>query len=215
MRKIISNKDITKYNYSYVELEEVIFNPEEYIIPQCLPTCKVLWEKNIETFMVSNNENDHLYVLLTNISEQNEAKMEQLLQNDKRFFFDDYRSTYGIKVDGFDEKAMVELLSLTQVFEMQDTKRFMDIDAYLNSFRRTGGELYVESDGTIHRKENPKLVDVSLVDVLKLECKESLYIEEEGRIYESPMYLSWHNRYKKYLKEISRGENILDIHKHR
>ena len=76
MRKIISNKDITKYNYSYVELEEVIFNPEEYIIPQCLPTCKALWEKNIETFMVSNNEDDHLYVLLTNISEQNEAKME-------------------------------------------------------------------------------------------------------------------------------------------
>ena len=58
----MSNKDITKYNYSYVELEEVIFNPEEYI-------CKVLWEKNIETFVVSNNEDKHLYVFLPNISE--------------------------------------------------------------------------------------------------------------------------------------------------
>lgn len=211
----MSDKDITKYNYSYVELEEVISNPEEYIIPQCLPACKALWEKNIETFMVSNNDDKYLYVLLTNISEQNEAKMEQLLQSDKRFFFDDYRSAYGIKVDGFDEDAMRELLSLTQVFEMQDTKRFMDIETYLNSFKRTGGELYVERDGTIHRKENPKLADVSLVDALKLEGKESLYIEEEGKIYESDMYLSWHNRYKKYLEEISTGENILDIHKHR
>lgn len=65
----MSDKDITKYNYSYVELEEVISNPEEYIIPQCLPTCKALWEKNIETFMVSNNDDKYLYVLLTNISE--------------------------------------------------------------------------------------------------------------------------------------------------
>lgn len=55
MGKIMSNKYITKYNYPYVELEEVIFNPEEYI-------CKVLWEKNIETFVVSNNEDKHLYV---------------------------------------------------------------------------------------------------------------------------------------------------------
>ncbi len=30
----MSNKDITKHNYSYVELEEVIFNLEEYIISQ-------------------------------------------------------------------------------------------------------------------------------------------------------------------------------------
>jgi len=211
----MSNRYNTKYNYSYVELEEVISNPEEYIIPQCLPTCKTLWDKNIETFMVSNNEDKYLYVLLANVSEQNEAKMEQLLQNDKRFFFDDYRSAYGIKVDGFDEDAMRALLSLTQVFEMQDTKRFMDIETYLNSFKRTGGELYFERDGTIHSKVNPKLADVSLLDALKLEGKESLYIEEEGRIYESPMYLSWHNRYKKYLEENSTGENILDIHKHR
>lgn len=211
----MSNKNIKEYNNGYVELEEVISNQEEFIIPQCLPACKALWEKNIETFMVSNNDDKYLYVLLMNVSEQNEAIIEQLLQNDKRFFFDDYRSTYGIKVDGIDEESMKALLSLTQVFEMQDTKRFMDVETYLNCFKRTGGKLYIERDGTIHRKENPELVNVSLVDALKLEGKESLYIEEEERIYESPMYLLWHNRYKKYLEEISTGENILSIHKHR
>lgn len=66
----------------------------------------------------------------------------------------------------------------------------MDIEAYLNCYERIDGEWYVESDGTIHRKENPKLVET-----LKLKGKKSLYIEEV-RIYENPVCLLWQNRYK-------------------
>ena len=29
----------TRYQYPYVELEKVMSNPNEYIIPQCLPAC--------------------------------------------------------------------------------------------------------------------------------------------------------------------------------
>jgi len=31
-----------RYQYPYVELEQVMVNPEEYIIPQCLPACRSL-----------------------------------------------------------------------------------------------------------------------------------------------------------------------------
>ena len=210
----MGNKSIKNYNYGYVELEEVISNPEEFIIPQCLPACKALWEKNIETFMVSNNEDDHLYVLLTNLSKENKEKIEQLTQNgDKRFFFDGYRSTYGIKVDGVAEDSMKELLSLTKIFEMQDTKRFIDEKTFLSGFKKTDGELYIESDGSIARKENPKFANASLQDALKAEGKEALYIEQEGKIYESSMYLFWHYRYKKYLENISTGDDVFDVHK--
>ena len=52
------------YEYGYIDLPIVVKNPEEYIIPGCLGACRSLWDKNIETFMVSNLQDDHLYVLL-------------------------------------------------------------------------------------------------------------------------------------------------------
>ncbi len=90
---------------------------KEYIIQQCLPTCKALWDTNLETFIASNNKDEHLYVLLTNISEQ-KRKNRTTFPKYKRFFFEDYRLAYDIKIDEFDKKAMRELLSLTQTLEM-------------------------------------------------------------------------------------------------
>ena len=43
-----------QYEYQEVDVEEVIKNPEEYIIPECLEACKTLWSKNIETAMCAN-----------------------------------------------------------------------------------------------------------------------------------------------------------------
>lgn len=83
-------------------------NPEEYIIPQCLPACKLLWDKNIEIFMVSNDDED-LYVLLTHVSNENMAIFNQMKQQDPRFIFDGYRNTIGIAVKGNNESSMHEL----------------------------------------------------------------------------------------------------------
>ena len=57
----------SKYNYTYVPLEYVIKEPYEYIIPECIDACKAFWDKNIETFMVSNYDADALYVLIMKI----------------------------------------------------------------------------------------------------------------------------------------------------
>ena len=32
----------TRYQYPYVQLEQVMANPDEYIIPACQPACKAL-----------------------------------------------------------------------------------------------------------------------------------------------------------------------------
>lgn len=200
----------TRYQYPYVELEEVMANPTEYIIPQCLPACRSLWSKNIETFMVSNNDDNDLYVLLTNVSSENMAVFQELQKQDPRFVYDRYRSTVGIAVKGNDNNAMHELESLTEVFRVQDTMRFKTSEDFLESYKYTGGELVVADDGTIHRSKNPELENITLQEALKRSGKESLYVASEGRVYDSPMYLSWHRRYEQSLND-SMQEVISEI----
>ena len=199
MKRVSENSGLqssdTQYQYSYVELENVINNPNEYIIPQCLPACEILWNKNIETFMVSNNEDDHLYVLLTNISEDNKNLLDYLIQQDSRYFFDHYRSTYGFKSEGVDKAAASELSTLANQLKMQDTLRFKTSEKFLSDFKMTGGKMEIDEYGHIIRQENPELSNVTLEDALRRTGKEQLYVEQENRVYESAMYLQWHQRY--------------------
>lgn len=199
-----------RYQYSYVELEEVISNPEEYIIPQCLPACRALWNKNIETFMVSNNDDEDLYVLLTHISDENMAIFNQMKQQNPRFIFDSYRNTIGISVKGNNEGSMHELQGLTEVFKMQDTLRFQTAEDFLESYKHTGGEMTIADDGTIHRNINPSLANITLQEALEKSGKSGLYVAEEGKVYESPMYLNWHRKYEQSLNN-SMQEAIFDI----
>lgn len=200
----------TRYQYPYVELEKVMSNPTEYIIPQCLPACRSLWSKNIETFMVSNNDDNDLYVLLTNVSPENMAVFREMQKQDPRFIYDGYRSTIGIAVKGNDSNGMHELERLTEVFRVQDTMRFKTAEDFLESYKYTDGKMTIADDGTIHRAKNPELENITLQEALKRSGKESLYVASEGRVYESHMYLSWHRRYEQSLND-SMQEVISDI----
>ena len=122
----------TKYQYPYVELETVMANPSEYIIPACLPACRELWDKNIETFMVSNFEDNHLYVLLTNVSNENKAIFSQLQKQDPRFIFDGYRTAIGIAVNGTDESDSLDLLCTNTLDCIVDTGEVIDITPVIN-----------------------------------------------------------------------------------
>lgn len=199
-----------RYQYPYVELEDVMANPEEYIIPQCLPACRALWDKNIETFMVSNNDDEDLYVLLTNVSDENMAIFNQMKQQDPRFVFDGYRNTIGIAVKGNNDSSMHELQGLTEVFRIQDTLRFQTAEDFLESYKHTGGEMTIADDGTIHRNINPALANITLQEALEKSGKSGLYIAEEGRVYESIMYLNWHKKYEQSLND-NMKETISDI----
>lgn len=199
-----------RYQYPYVELEDVMANPEEYIIPQCLPACRALWDKNIETFMVSNNDDEDLYVLLTNVSDENMAIFNQMKQQDPRFVFDGYRNTIGIAVKGNNDSSMHELQGLTEVFRIQDTLRFQTAEDFLESYKHTGGEMTIADDGTIHRNINPALANITLQEALEKSGKSGVYIAEEGRVYESIMYLNWHKKYEQSLND-NMKETISDI----
>ena len=172
--------------------------------------CRALWGKNIETFMVSNNDDNDLYVLLTNVSPENMAVFKEMQKQDPRFVYDGYRSTIGIAVKGHDENAMHELEGLTEVFRVQDTMRFKTAEDFLESYKYTDGKMTIADDGTIHRAKNPELENITLQEALRRSGKEALYVAEEGRVYESPMYLSWHRRYEQSLND-SMQETISEI----
>lgn len=192
----------SKYNYTYVPLEYVIKEPYEYIIPECIDACKAFWDKNIETFMVSNYDDNTLYVLIMNISKENEDIVKNMMEEDSRYFYDAYRDTYGIRVNGMSKGDSFELLTLTDVFKMQDTTRYQNEEEFLNEYKKTGGEMYIDDDGRILTKENPLLKDATITDALSATNCDNLYIKEEGRIYENELFLSWHLKYLKYKMNI-------------
>ena len=198
----------TKYNYTYVPLEYVIKEPEEYIIPECISACKALWNKNIETLMVSNYDDIELYVLIMNLSKENEMIIKRLVEEDPRYFYDSNREAYGIKVNGMSKGNSFELLTLTDVFKMQDTSRYVSEEEFLNEYKKTDGEYYVE-DGFIKQKENPMLVNITFEEALNNTKTNDLYVEYEGRIYENELFLSWHINYLNYKNSVVK--NKLDI----
>jgi len=200
----------TRYQYPYVELEQVMANPDEYIIPACQPACRALWDKNIETFMVSNNDDKDLYVLLANVSPENMAILKELAKSDPRYYFDEFRGTFGIAAKGMTDDSARELAALTEVFGIQDTVRYQSVEAFLESYKMTDGEMRIAEDGTIHRDPNPALANATIQEALEKTGKGHLYVAEEGRVYESPMYLKWHRRYQQNLQDTMMAD-ISDI----
>lgn len=124
--------------------------------------------------MVSNNNDNDLYVLLTNVSPENMVVFHEMQKHDHRFIYDRFRNTIGIKVRGNDNNAMHELESLTEIFAIQDTMRFKSAEDFLESYKYTDGEMTIADDGTIHIAKNPKLENISLHEALKKSDKESL-----------------------------------------
>ena len=48
------NISSTRYQYMPTSVEEVMKNPEEFIIPECMECCKLLWSKGIDTRQCGN-----------------------------------------------------------------------------------------------------------------------------------------------------------------
>ena len=191
----------TRYQYSYTPLEYVIENPQEYIIPECMLACKCLWDKNIGTFMVSNYDDNFLYVLLADLSDENLAIIKEFAKVDTRYFWDEFRHYWGIRATGVNEQASRELAELTNVFVLQDTIKYQTAEDFLDSYKRTNGELSVDEYGNLVSGYNPNLANATLEEALVNTNCTNLYVPEEGKIYDSLMYLEWHNKYKDSLHE--------------
>lgn len=73
------------YQYSVVDMKLVMSNPEEFIIPENLEACKLLWSKNIFTKMTNNYDNDYSWITIQEFSPENHELFQSLCSVDKRF----------------------------------------------------------------------------------------------------------------------------------
>ncbi len=187
-----------RYQYSDVDLSYVLENPEEYIIPACLPACQRFWDKNIETFMVSNYEDDHYYVLVKDLSEENMQIFHDLMAVDPRYFYDYFRNCYGVRTFGKSGKDRNILPILCSCFQLQDVReiRYQTSSEFLDSYQRHGGNYVIDPISfRFSQSINPDLAHVCFDDALEAEGKRSLYISEEDRVYQNAVFYEWHQRY--------------------
>ena len=132
MKEDNSNRN---FNYSYVDMEEVASNIDEYIIPECQEACKMLWNKNIFTFMCSNRDDgDNKYIMVSSLSEENEALFKALMERYPSYYNYDgiFRHAYSINVHANPDRASELLKKLTTPFQMQDVQEgFQTVEDFL------------------------------------------------------------------------------------
>lgn len=118
------------YQYSAIDMKVVMSNPEEFIIPENLEACKLLWSKNIFTKMNNNYDNDYSWITINTFSPENQELFKSLSTNDNRFGL-----TYGgigFKipiVPGKGNDTFEAFKELIDLFPMQDVQK----DGYMTT----------------------------------------------------------------------------------
>jgi hypothetical protein len=190
-----------KYQHGHADTSEVVKNIGEYIIPECQATVKKFWSLGIDTFMCSNQDDQDLYVLVDGLSPENLQIMQNKASTGGNYFFDSFRNTYGVRVEGNDQNSAAELEQLAAVFKMQDVSAdyYQTPAEFLKQAKTVDGGYLFDSAGTLIRQENPALAGLSFTEALRREGAEALFIPEEQRVYRDQLYLDWHRRYLEFL----------------
>ena len=192
-----SIKISTRYNYSdNVPFANVVKDPEEFIIPEELPACKMLWDKGIETYMCGNYDDlEHqgrwIGIEWSKLTEENRKIFDELIKKDHRYSFGHW---YKITVP-FGEHVKEELCSLIEPFKYQDTMRYLTGEEFLDEYKRKDGKFYYDDAGKLHHDYNPNLLNATLLEALKATGKEELYDPKLNRVYEDKIFMDWHNNY--------------------
>lgn len=197
-----------KYQYGLVDVKYVKENPEEYIIPDCIDACKILWGKGINTAQCSNLEDKNyrwIEIDTLGLSDENKKIIYDLI-NAKEEGFSIGGMTHNPRLFVYGEgvEASKALCQLASVFVLQDTMEYSTTEEYLDNYKRKDGEYVITDTGVIIRDYNPKLVSTTLSDALTFNDDWSLYVEEERRIYHSIDALESHMNYIEQLKNENR-----------
>ena len=195
-----------QYEYRATDIKDVIENAEQYIIPECLEVCKALWSKNIETIMCANyNDNDDLFIDLLNDGLSDENKEIFIRNEGKGFRLGDEHDDPYIYASGQTSESAAALTALVDKLKIQDVRnnRFQSSEEFLEEYKY--GDMPVEYTGEVDEYGNalvdrqyiPERANATLQDALIQTGKTNLYIPSENRVYESQMFLDWHNRYLK------------------
>lgn len=185
-----------RYEYQHVTMDDVIKNPGEYIIPECLDACKVLWSKGIETFMCSNHANNELYVSIE------EQKLDE--ENKKILYKNSGNEHFGRDIVNhrplIKAQTSKKLAELAELFKLQDSLAYETEEEILNSYKRKGSKEYeILQDGSVRHKMNPKLANATIEEALQ-SCDLTLYDAEEGKLFESKYAFEHHKKFKEVKK---------------
>lgn len=222
-----------KYNYTYVNMEEVMRNPDEYIIPELQEACKKLWSMNIFTFMCSNrNDFGHSYIFLEKLSTENQSIFDKLRKEyPENYIYDQYRKCFGIDFNTEDlseQKIAEKFEKAISYFKHQDIQKpfFITREQFLlecGCYSEVPNPKYVEEPGPMPTGTDLKAIDewfdkinqpkmIKEFDESKVVKPMDEYLKEKGvttydpktqRIYKSKFFL---NRHLEFIKSTSCGK---------
>ena len=198
-----------QYKYRPVDMKYVRENPEEYIIPECLDACKILWDKGIDTVQCSNYDDlDYRYIDLdqNHLSKENKRLLEELINSGTEgFSIGGLIGTPRLYVYALGDVARAELCGLANVLRLQDTFDFYTVDEYLSMYKSKGGKYTILPTGEALVEENPEHANATIEEALTELDDWDLYVESEQRVYKSKYALEHH---MKYLKSLEKGRKM-------
>ncbi len=117
-KKLASNK--VYEGAPRVTQEMVEENPRRWIIEECVPACEILWDKNIYTFMCSDDLDRDAWIELEIecLSPENKGILEQIKREYVCYQY--HEGCINISVPGKGRKAQEELIKIADRFVMQD-----------------------------------------------------------------------------------------------
>ena len=128
------------YKYSVIDIEYVMRDIDEYIIPENQAACKLLWSKNIFTIMSNNYENEHgdcdfSWIALGDLSEENQELFDRLVaEKDPRVAI--FRTKKIIKLPTEPRKGVDTFEAFKKIIDMfsyQDVQKqgYMTIEEFM------------------------------------------------------------------------------------
>lgn len=206
------DNSIKNFDYPGENIEIVVSNPDEYIVPECLDACKSFWNKNIFTASCSNryekkdkDGNITKYIMFNNLSNENIKRFNELVKSNPN----NYRAVirYGMpyyvilisSTDTLQDRDLdsKRLLDLTYPFEMQDCLDGFDsikkyyIENLTLSYYPSKDDAISISDSELMNTVKKYLEAIGKLDLLDIDRKV---------VYKSKFYRDAHQRYLDYLR---------------
>lgn len=220
-----SNIQPKKYQYTHMDVSYVAENINEYIIPECRQACKLLWNKNIFTYLCTNYDNDYTAIAISEFSAENQKIFYELSQTDSRFI--KWRGLPSISLEATGKEVMPVLNGLTDLFRMQDvlSSGFYTVESFLierGCYNIVENPRYLDDNPSLNPKDkdittmmkhvgdsggntpyiyiyDESKVTRSLGSYLKEAGLTDFYIPHEGKIFKNEFYFKSHKRYLSFI----------------
>lgn len=210
IREETIQKNNAIYQYEPTSTEIVMEFPEQFIIPECIECCKLLWLKGIDTFQCGNYDDRPengfwIEIDSSSLSKANIQVLNQISTIDNRVYFSEGlqgQHNYIIRVNRINNSnPSQELCEIADNLLLQDTIFYTTTEDFLDRYKRIGGEGKVDEYGNVFFDINPERQNATLADALKTIEHPELYIPEEGKLYHSQHALNVHLNYLRQIEK--------------